>query len=99
MRELRIRRQARHDLVSIRHYTLARYGGEPADAYLRGLADLFDKLAEKPGIGVAEAELGQDLRSHVYRKHRVYYRVTSAMVEILAVFHHAQIVRTERLGD
>lgn len=99
MLELRIRRQARQDLVAIRYYTLARYGGERADAYLRGLADLFDKLAENAGLGIAEDELGADVRSHLYRKHRVYYRVADAMLEILAVFHHAQLVRTERLSD
>lgn len=99
MFDLRIRRQARHDLTSIRHYTLACFGHHKADQYLRGLADMFDRLALQPGLGRMESDLGAGVRSCAYRKHRVYYRVEGSQLVILSVFHHAQLIRSERLDD
>ena len=97
MVEVRLRRQVRLDLVAIRHYTLARYGGPAADAYLRGLGESIDRLALHPLSGIAEPDLAEGIRSLRYRKHRVYYRVADDRIEILRVFHHAQLVRSERL--
>lgn len=92
MRGLKLRARARADLVDIRLYTLERYNARQADDYLRGLAGRLQELREHPLMGRAELELGENIRSFPYQRHRIYYEVSDELMEVLRVFHHAQTV-------
>lgn len=61
-----------------------------AREYLDGLIAAFDRLAIRPLIGVAERDLGKDMRSFPYRSHRIFYRVGENELLVVRILHHAR---------
>lgn len=90
MTELRTAPAARRDLRDIAAYSKAAFGTPRALAYLDGLSEAFDRLAERPRIGVAERDLGVGLRSFAYRSHRIYYREDGDDLLIVRILHQAR---------
>ena len=80
---------ARADLVYLREYSIEQFGPDVADDYILGFEAAFDRLAEFPLSGVARAELGQDIRCLVHRRHRIFYTVQGETVLIIRIVHHA----------
>ena len=80
---------ARADLVHLREYSIEQFGPDVADDYILGFEAAFDRLAEFPLSGAARAELGQDIRCLVHRRHRIFYTVQGETVLIIRIVHHA----------
>jgi len=80
---------ARADLVYLREYSIEQFGPDVADDYILGFEAAFDRLAEFPLSGAARAELGQDIRCLVHRRHRIFYTVQGETVLIIRIVHHA----------
>jgi plasmid stabilization system protein ParE len=71
------------------------------DAAARWTVELFDavaRLVDFPESGRTVPELGaRHVRELIFGAYRVFYRVGSA-VEVLAVRHGSQLVRSEEVG-
>jgi toxin ParE1/3/4 len=83
---------ARDDLRDIRIYSKAAFGPVATRAYMAGLRAVFDLLVQHSFVGVAESDLGKDIRSHGFRSHRVYYRKDDGGVLIVRILHHTRDV-------
>ncbi|MHA6723537.1 type II toxin-antitoxin system RelE/ParE family toxin [Sphingomonas sp. RS2018] len=94
MTNLRTAPAARTDLRDIGTYSKTTFGSRVGSDYLDGLIGAFDRLAARPMAGVAERDLGEGMRSFLYRSHRIYYRVEGDDLLIVRVLHHARDITT-----
>ncbi|MEG3087662.1 type II toxin-antitoxin system RelE/ParE family toxin [Sphingomonas sp. PB4P5] len=88
----RVATAALSDLRDIPIYSKAAFGAATARAYLLGLREAFDVIAEQPLIGIAERDLGDGVRSYAYRSHRIYYHLDQAGILVVRILHHARDV-------
>lgn len=98
MARLRLSPAARADLVEIRRYSIGEFGGEVADAYLRGFNQAFALLRERPFVGPVRRELGERVRCLTHRRHRIFYEATDDGVLIVRIVHHARDAYRELNG-
>ncbi len=98
MAEVRLSAAARADLVDIRRYSLAQFGGPAADRYFLGFKRLFALLADRPSIGAVEPEFGPAVRRLTQGSHRIFYRLDGDMVRVMRILHHARRVDPETLA-
>lgn len=75
------------DLDSIYEYTILNFGLEQAQAYLVGLHERFQILADNPGIGRSAAQLAPELRRHEYQSHISFYIPKKQGALIVRVLH------------
>ena len=75
------------DLDGIYEYTILNFGLEQAQAYLLGLHERFQILADNPGIGRNAAQLAPEIRCHEYQSHVVFYIPKKKGVLIVRVLH------------
>lgn len=90
MIKLRLAEAAKSDIRAISAFSKSTFGARITRDYLNGLDELFGLLRQRPLIGTPQGDLGDGLRRVPFRSHRVYYRVTPAIVTIVRVLHHAQ---------
>jgi toxin ParE1/3/4 len=81
------------DLEEIYEYGAASFGIESAELYSRGFGTAFDRLRRYPRSGATRPELGDSVRSILYRQHRLYYIIQDAGVLVLRVIHGARDVQ------
>lgn len=93
MVRLRLSSAARADLVGIRHYSFREFGGDVADAYLRGFNQAFTLLREQPMVGPGQPDLGERVRCLTHRRHRIFYEAADDGVLIIRIIHHARNAR------
>lgn len=75
------------DLDGIYEYTILNFGLEQAQAYLVGLHERFQILADNPGIGRSAAQLAPGLRRHEYQSHIIFYIPKGQSALIVRVLH------------
>ena len=75
------------DLDGIYEFTILNFGLEQAQAYLLGLHERFQILADNPGVGRSAAQLAPDLRRHEYQSHIIFYAPKETGVLIVRVLH------------
>ena len=80
------------DLVDIYNYSFAEWGQDQADIYLSGLYECFGLLGVKPLLGRPRTELGDHVRSHLFKSHAIYYMPWKDGVAIIRVLHQARDV-------
>jgi toxin ParE1/3/4 len=85
--------RAATDLDGIYEYTIREFGLEQARAYLLGLHQRFEMLAEQPELGRNAEELAPDLRRSEYRSHVVFYVPKTEGVRIVRVLHESMDVK------
>jgi toxin ParE1/3/4 len=90
MRELKLASAARSDLVEIRKYSVAEFGGDIADIYFNGFNHVFARLQEHPFVGVIQQDFDRELRCLMHRRHRIFYRVDDDAIIVLRILHHAR---------
>lgn len=93
MKQLDISIAARRDLGEIRDFSVERFGGEVSAGYLAGFDAAFRRILDFPELGELSSNIKPPTRVLVHRRHRIYYRVTKAEVQIVRVFHTAQNAR------
>ena len=90
MTRLRLSGKAREALRRIRLYSVERYGGRVADAYLRGFSRAFDLLERHPRAGAIEPGFAGDIRSFVHRRHLIVYQLQGSDVLVIDIVHQAR---------
>lgn len=95
MAELRVRAPALADLGEIEAYSHDRFGVVVGEAYMLGLSQAFDRIAEYPESAPLRPEYGADIRCKRFRSHRVIYLIASDSVEVLRVLHVSRDARPE----
>ena len=90
MPRARIAPAARDDLRDIRIYSKSAFGAVTARAYMLGLRDVLALTAAQPLIGIAEHDLGAEMRSFAYRSHRIYFRLDQTGILVVRILHHAR---------
>lgn len=93
MAEIELSAAALADIEEIYEYGVASFGMESANLYVRGFGAVFERLRRYPRSGAIRSELGQGIRSILYRQHRLYYTIKGADVHVLRVIHGARDVQ------
>jgi toxin ParE1/3/4 len=89
-------RQAREDLRGIRKF-IARNAPLTAAAYVRGIRRSVKRAELFPELGQIVPELGRlDVREFLHGNYRVIYRIGEGRIDILTVFHSAQLLDDSR---
>src|SRR4030095_7064247 len=86
------------DLKEIAQYTLNLWGASKRDTYLDGLADIFDHVAQFPGLGLVRPGIDPAIRSFIYEEHFVFYEMIDEQCYILRVIHHGRDLATIRFA-
>lgn len=81
------------DLDRIYEHTILNFGFEQARAYLLGLHEHFQILADNPCIGRSAAQLAPGLRRHEYQSHIIFYIPKEQGALIVRVLHTRMDVR------
>jgi toxin ParE1/3/4 len=95
MAEYRLTDRARADLIDIYDFTESRFGAYQADAYYAGLVRSCGLLADFPRIGQPVEELAPGYRRFRFQSHLIFYTVRPDYVEIRAIVHNAQDIRSQ----
>lgn len=85
--------KAAADLEGIYEYTILNFGLEQARAYLSGLHERFETLADHPMRGRSAGEFAPGLRRLEYQSHVVFYLPKDKGVRIVRVLHQSMDVR------
>ena len=83
------------DLDAIADYSLDRWGPDQTQMYLQQIADRFQWLAEKPGLGRVRDEVAQGYRSFPEGKHVIFYICLDDGIAIIGVPHAAMDVTAD----
>jgi toxin ParE1/3/4 len=86
--------KARSDLANILLYTIDTRDEEQAERYLSLLgllADGFDLLAKKPGIGHGCDPLAPGLRRFERGKHVIFYKPGRGSIVIIRILHQRRL--------
>ncbi len=78
---------AANDTRDIYDYTLFRFGEQQSVVYLNGLDERLQFLAENPASGRSRDEVRNGLMSFTYKKHVVFYQVTSYGIKVVRILH------------
>ena len=85
--------KAAADLDRIHEYTILNFGLKQARAYLSGLRERFETLAENPMHGRSASELSPGLRRLEYQSHVVFYVPKDKGIRIVRVLHQSMDVK------
>jgi len=77
------------DLLEIAGYLAARSSIRVAERFIDRLGEVFERLAQFPGIGTRREGLAPGLRSFPEGNYVVFYRETDEGIEIVRVLHGA----------
>jgi toxin ParE1/3/4 len=87
MKKFLITPKARADLRDISRYTDKKWGRQQRFNYIKQLQDRFSYLANKPQRGKKRDEIIGSPYSYHEGRHVIFYRITSAGIEIMRVLH------------
>jgi toxin ParE1/3/4 len=87
--ELTFSNAAAADLEAIDEFSVATFGEDVADTYMRGFNECFARLQNFPLAAPATPALGDHVRCLVHRQHRIFYQVSGDSVYVVRVVHHA----------
>lgn len=93
MAELEYSVDAVADIDAITAFSVERFGKVVADTYLTGLETACDQLRVFPEMAAIYQRLKPAMRCLIYRRHRIFYRVSGETVMIVRILHHAQDVK------
>ena len=94
IKQWRLTGKAKHDLASIRRFTLEQWGRRKAEGYLNNLYDKIKLVAKRPSIGIDRSQslnLGREIRSITYVSHIIYYTVSETYISVVAVLHQSMV--------
>ena len=90
----RLTRKALDDLRSIARYTQKNWGREQRNKYLSKPDESIRMLAHEPHLGRACDKIRQGYRKHHVGRHLIFYRHTSALIEIIRILHERMDVES-----
>lgn len=80
---------AREDILAIEAF-LAERNQDTADRFIDDVVARCDRLARHPWLGRSRSELGESIRSLVFERWIVFYRVDSDLILVLRVVDGAR---------
>ena len=93
MAELHFLNAADSDLDDIDDFSIAHFGDDVAETYIRGFEAAFQRLSEFPNVGRLEPDVGQGIRCLSHRLHRIYFAIDGSTVIVIRILHHARDAR------
>jgi toxin ParE1/3/4 len=88
MARVHLSRRAKVDLLQIWNYLAEKAGIPIADRMMRFLYDRCDIiLANSPGLGELQPELGGDIRTLPAKKYVIYFERRTVVINVLRVAH------------
>lgn len=87
--EVKLSEAADADLADILSYSIAHFGRDAAEGYLRGIEQALTLLLDHPAAGASHLDIHPAARSLPYRSHRVYYQIESDRIFVLRVLHRS----------
>jgi toxin ParE1/3/4 len=78
------------DLAEIRRYSRKEWGSEQADAYLRGLGEVFRRIAEDRARTRSADHIRPGYRQLRYRSHLIFVRLSADAADVVRVLHAKQ---------
>ncbi|WP_456380172.1 type II toxin-antitoxin system RelE/ParE family toxin [Thiolapillus sp.] len=87
MADCKFTKKAEHDLEDIIDYTLHQWGVAQAHAYIDGLEERGQLLADNPGLGTRRESLSGELLSFPYESHILYYMQQPHGITIVRMLH------------
>lgn len=91
-RTYRLTPRAVRDLEDIADYTIATWGPDQMESYVRRLAGRFEWLAEHPMLGRDRDDVRQGYRCFREGEHLIFYLVEAERIAIIGVPHRAMDV-------
>lgn len=70
-------------------YGIVNFGAAPAERYMSGFFDAFDRLARFPEIGPPYPGIRPAIRFLTYREHHIFYDYDGETVVVVRILHHA----------
>ena len=89
MAQIRITPAAKAHLLDIWEYTAGQWGQNKADAYLRDVQAVFQRLADNPRLGLARPDIAPGYRFIPSGKHLIFHTLSQddQYVNIIGVLH------------
>jgi toxin ParE1/3/4 len=87
MRKIRLHIRAESDLVDIWLYSFREWGELQADAYIDEINAAVASLSSNPERGIRRDGARAGYRALFVNHHAIYYKLSSATVEIVRVLH------------
>ncbi len=81
---------AQQDIISIRNYTMERWGKAQTDKYLSLLEQRLEWLANNSILGKQRDEIKEGYISFPEGRHIIFYRVTESGIEVMGVIHQSE---------
>ena len=90
MTTLKLRDEALADLEAIGEYGVAQFGLAAAEAYLRTIDAVVERLRQFPLSGRIREELASDVRSASAGQHYIFYRYAEDHVSVVRILHKSR---------
>jgi toxin ParE1/3/4 len=98
MKRYRLTASAAQSVEDIHFYSMEKWGDEQADAYARGMADMFARIATGGSASrPIAADIGVDGSVTRYGKHMIYWRKQSDEMVVITAVLHERMDQVERL--
>ena len=81
---------AQQDIISIRNYTMERWGKEQTSKYLGLLEQRLEWLANNPALGKERDEVEKGYISFPEGRHIIFYRIAESGVEVMSIIHQSE---------
>lgn len=91
MREYRLAKRAKDDLIAIANYGDEHFGVAQSDRYRDQLKQRFSVLAEQPQLYPAVDHIRPGYHRSVCGAHSIYYRIEEQGVEIMRILKHQDL--------
>ena len=79
--------QAEQDLRLIYRYSRQNFGGAQASAYLTGLEESIEQLAETSSMAQKVDHIRSGYKRYIYREHIIYFIERQTFIYIVRVLH------------
>lgn len=79
--------RARRDLQEAWIYSRGRWGRRRADAYIRDLTTIIERLAENPALGQSYDEIRAGYRKHPADSHMLFYMIRDETIVVVRALH------------
>jgi len=87
MKRFEITAQARNDLRSIGRYSVAKWGVQKRNDYLRSLSRRFHWIAENPNLGTPRPDIDIDYFCFPEGEHLIFYILIDNLPVIVGIPH------------
>ncbi len=85
-------------MAAIFDYTVDQWGWKQANAYVDGLSECFQLLADSPGLGKPSDLRVAGVRRVEHGSHVVFYKEVRGGIKILRVLHRSMLPTSKRLN-